>query len=358
MGFLVSAILSFATAWLFVRVFYWLDWRHRAPLHLFGGVFAWGAVTGAFSTLILATVVPWNVAFRLETEAFHAPLRFVAVASLTAESCKVLGLLALLLMTRRAFERWLDGIVLAGTLAVGFAATENFFHLLLASETAGDMATLGRVFLCRSIAGAFGQPLGPICVGLGIVWAGRRRGWRLRTGIVAGAWMVAVLLHVARNSLVLWTARRNEWTTLGAGAAVDMSTWALLGGFAVWLIYREHRKIVKCLPREIEAGTLSPQIAGRAGSPLRYATARLADLLPQRGSPRRRFFLLCAELAEYWAENGRSAVRSDEASPAGSVSQADSVSEEDPSAPPPEPAGGGDTLSRLRQELAEAAARL
>ena len=58
MGVLFSIILAAFVAVLFVRFFHWLERYRREWIYLFGCVFGWGIVTGAFAALFLALAVP------------------------------------------------------------------------------------------------------------------------------------------------------------------------------------------------------------------------------------------------------------------------------------------------------------
>ncbi len=340
MGAFLFALPAIAVGWIPVRFYYWLDRRHKDPVYLLGGTFAWGCVAGAFALLILATFLPWHVAGRIESVALRSPWQYLVAGAMLSESAKAASLVALWWMARRSFRRPLDGIVLAGTVAAGFAATENVFYLQL-SVVDGGFVEAFRVFVYRCLVGVFGQPLGTLAVGVALVWAsGKPR--RRQIQLVAGAWAAAVGIRLVRNLLVLLTASLGGYGSLAAAAMVDLSAWLFMAGLAVYVVYREHRNIVKCLPREIEIGTLSRTSFRILSSPVRYAAYRFQTLIPFVKPRNARFFELFAELAELPTSS------SDDAGHAADEGDTD---EQEPASDPKLHADGS-TIERIRQELA------
>ncbi|GAB6165794.1 PrsW family intramembrane metalloprotease [Thermostilla marina] len=302
MGVFFTTLSAIAAASIPLRFYYWLDRRRKDPVYLLGGSWAWGCVAGALTLLILAVFMPWHVAGRIESIALRSPWWYLLAGTVISESAKAVALVALWWMARRSFQRPLDGIVLAGTLAAGFAATENVFYLQLSLAEGGAVEAL-RVFAFRCLAGVFGQPLGTLVIGVSLVSAGgkpRRR--QIRS--LALAWAAAIVIRLVRNLLVLQTARSGNHDPLAGAALVDLSAWVFMGGLATYVVYREHRQIVKCLPREIEAGTLSRTSFRMLSSPVRYAGYRIQTLIPFVKPRNHRFLELFAELADIPDDEG------------------------------------------------------
>jgi protease PrsW len=270
--------------------FSWLDriepepWAGRIHATLWGATVA-ALVSGTVNTLVQLTA--GDVA------------ALVVSAPLVEETMKAGGVLWAA-TRRREVGTVMDGVVYAGWVAAGFAATENVLYLLEGAST-GALAT---TFVVRALLTPFAHPLFTLPVGVAVGWAivQRRSPWPWAAlGLVP-----AVALHAAWNTTAV----------LGADVGGALVALVLLLGFvglftaaAVGLGIargREARRFVRYVPLLTSRYALRPEelhafsdwrrllatrrsLPGRASrrrfDAVHAAVARLASLQDRPGGP-------------------------------------------------------------------------
>ncbi len=296
MGVLLSILFAALVAGLFVWFFHWLERYRREWIYLFGCVFGWGLVSGAFAALFLALAVPWGMAFHLESEAFEVPRRFLFLAPAVEEGLKALAILAVMLMFRREFSYLPEGMVYGGVIAAGFAASQNVFYFYHAGYLEGGLVGLLAIFVQRGLLGGFTAVLCGAGIGAGLAWAQRRpkRWQRWHTAITL--WTGVYLCHILRNGLVLVIGREFGWKPLTAGTLVDLAAWLVAGALVLGLLRGEYRRFLDCLRREVEEGWLKPEQAELLKR--QFWKARLRMIFPLWQDRTCRVIFLFSELAQ------------------------------------------------------------
>lgn len=279
-----------------VAVYAWLDRHEPEPRGLLLFAFGWGAAVATAFSLLLS--LPPTLAIQAaggDPDVAGA----VLVAPLVEEALKGLGLLAVLLVGRRALDGLVDGFVYAGLVGVGFAFTENVLYLgtaLLDGGSGGLVAT----FVLRGVVSPFAHPLFTAATGVGLVLASRRRGAaRLLVGLAGFA--VAVLLHGLWNGMAvgglasfsgtytaLWLplflvfvavavrARSRQGRTIRDGVAL----YARYG----WLSPAEEQMLVSLPSRRQAVRSARRAGAGRAMRRFQTAAVDLAHLRGRMGA--------------------------------------------------------------------------
>ncbi|WP_141726649.1 PrsW family intramembrane metalloprotease, partial [Actinacidiphila rubida] len=173
------------------------------------------------------------------------------VAPLVEESAKGAAILLLFLFRRRQFESVLDGIVVAGLTATGFAFTENILYLGTAfseDQAVGSHgATTFATFFVRVLMTPFAHPLFTSMTGIGfalaaVVRPGRR--WRWRWLPPVAGWMLAMGLHGTWNG----SSTTSPLTFLTLYVAVMVPAFGLLVWLAFWARSNELRTVRRQLP--------------------------------------------------------------------------------------------------------------
>jgi protease PrsW len=185
--------------------FVWLDRIEPEPWTARLHATLWGATVAALG----AGTVNTAVALLLGDGAallFSAPI--------VEETLKVGGVLYAA-TRRREVNSAMDGVVFAGWVAAGFAATENVLYLVEGAEVGALTAT----FVVRGLLTPFAHPLFTLPAGLAIGWAVAQR--RSTWGWAAIGLLPAVLGHA------LW----NGTTLLAAEAAGALVAGLLVLGF-------------------------------------------------------------------------------------------------------------------------------
>lgn len=124
-------------------------------------------------------------------------LTTVVQAPIVEEFSKGLGVLILFWVFRRGFDGPVDGLVYAGTVAVGFAFTENIQYFGLAL-TNSDLGAVSETFFLRAVLSPFAHVMFTACTGVALGFASRRG-----TGVAVRYFLVglvpAILLHALWN---------------------------------------------------------------------------------------------------------------------------------------------------------------
>ncbi len=182
-----------------VAVYAWLDRHEPEPRGLLLFAFAWGATVATVGALLLS--LPPTLAVQAaggDADVVGA----VVVAPLVEEGLKGLGLLAVVLVGRRALDGLVDGIVYAGLVGIGFAFTENVLYLGTALLDGGEEG-LVTTFVLRGVLSPFAHPLFTAATGAGLVAASRARGVVPRTLLALLGYAAAVALHGLWNGLAV-----------------------------------------------------------------------------------------------------------------------------------------------------------
>ncbi|WP_405583145.1 PrsW family intramembrane metalloprotease [Streptomyces sp. NBC_01190] len=261
--FLIGLVLAILPVPLLLWAFLWLD--HVAPSPWQNVVFAvaWGACAAT-----LVAIFANEYGEKLISSAFsgtpkqsdHWSATFVA--PLVEETAKGAAVLLLFLFRRRAIESIVDGIVLSGLTAMGFAFTENILYLGTAVNEDRDLgshllgATTAGTFFVRVLMTPFAHPLFTSMTGIGFAIAatvrpGQRWRWRWVPPLVG--WLLAMTLHGAWNGSSLTSPA----TFLTVYLAVMLPTFGMVVWVAFWARSNELRTVRTHLPVYAAAGWLA-----------------------------------------------------------------------------------------------------
>ena len=131
--------------WYFLRE---QDLAASTPRTLMGVAFAWGAVVAAPSS-IPAGAASSNIIAKLASPAVAADWGTTVSAALVQENLKVLGVVVIVLVTRRRWNSALDGLIYGALVGLGFQVTESILTAV------GSVALAGRGDAVNPVLGAF-----------------------------------------------------------------------------------------------------------------------------------------------------------------------------------------------------------
>lgn len=160
------------------------------------------------------------------------------MAPLVEETAKGTAILLLFLFRRRHFESVLDGIVVSGLVATGFAFTENVLYLgtAFSEDKALGSATLGSTtvatFIVRGLMTPFAHPLFTSMTGIGFALAATvrpGRHWRWRWTLPLAYWLLAMTLHGTWNG-----SSRSPVVFLTVYVSVMIPAFGLVLWLAFW----------------------------------------------------------------------------------------------------------------------------
>lgn len=295
---LVFAAIPLPLLWL---SFWWLDRVEPEPRRYIWAAFLWGAVIA----------VALSIGFEL-LAAKVLDLGDDAMAAIAApvieETAKGLFLLLTFWRARRIIDGVLDGIIVAGVVALGFATIENILYYAgtysevldgtfapeLPDITASEAATM--TFVLRGVFSPLAHPLFTSALGIAFGLAVARRSKTAKTAIVLTGLVVSMALHALWNgSIVLFG---------GAGLAVAYLTLMayLIGLLVVAIILRQRqvRTVQQALAHVALRGWLHPdEVPYLASFHHRRAARKHAKKVRGRATARavRNYQRLATELA-------------------------------------------------------------
>lgn len=264
-AFLLCGVLALVPLGICLLGLRWVDRWEPEPRSALLFALLWGAgisvgitlLVGPYAAAVLSALLPG-----LAPE-FIGP---VLEAPLVEETAKGLGVLILVLVRRSHFDGPVDGIVYAGTVAAGFAFTENILYFGSALISSGGLGVqLGFVFVLRGLFSPFAHVLFTSAIGLGLGIAARRGGGLRITAGFGGGLVAAVLGHM------FW----NGGTVLASGSfflfyfLLQVPLFALAVTGVVLLRRAEQRLTRQRLGEYAAAGWFTPQevlmLSTRAG---------------------------------------------------------------------------------------------
>ncbi|MGV9631562.1 PrsW family intramembrane metalloprotease, partial [Streptomyces sp. NPDC003487] len=261
-GFLVGLGLAVFPVPLLIAAFRWLDRVEPGPWRNLVFAFAWGACAAALIAIVANSFATKWIATTTADPSGADTLGATVIAPIVEESAKAAAVLLVFLFRRRHFTGIVDGVVIAGITATGFAFTENILYLGTAFGT--DQLTGGRgiasvtaaTFFVRVIMSPFAHPLFTTMTGLGFgiaALSGERQ--RLRRALLpVGGLLLAMCLHALWNG----SASFGPFGFFAVYGAFMMPAFGLLTWLVIWTRQRELRTIREELPAYVAAGWLAP----------------------------------------------------------------------------------------------------
>ena len=294
MGFFVSLFFGFVPMLVFAWFVYWLDRYEKEPKILLGGVFIWGAVVAAGVAFVVNTTLGLGVYYVTGSEAITEFATGSLVAPPVEETLKGIAVLLVFLIFRREFDSILDGIVYAGIVALGFAATENTYYIYNYGYLEdGWMGLLFLVFV-RVILVGWQHPFYTAFIGISLATARLNKNWGIKLMVPVIGLAVAIFAHSMHNTLATVLSGIGG---LVIGLIFDWSGWLLMFLIILWAISRVQRRLRIHLREEVLFGVISPKQYNTACSAWAQAGARTTAFFSGNYTTTGRFYQTCAELA-------------------------------------------------------------
>jgi protease PrsW len=261
-GFLVGLGLATLPVPLLAAAFRWLDRVEPGPWKNLLFAFAWGAFAAALVAIIANTFATRWIATATADPASADTLGATVIAPIVEESAKATAILLIFIFRRRDFTGIVDGVVVAGFTATGFAFTENILYLGSAFGedqeigTSGFASVTAATFFVRVVMSPFAHPLFTVLTGIGFgisaLAAQRQRIRRIALPLLG--------LALAMGMHALWNGSSSlfgPWGFYAVYGAFMVPVFGLLTWLTVWTRQRELRTISTELPAYAAAGWLS-----------------------------------------------------------------------------------------------------
>ncbi|GAB2732453.1 PrsW family intramembrane metalloprotease [Streptomyces bullii] len=261
-GFLVGLGLAVLPVPLLIAAFRWLDRVEPGPWRNLLFSFAWGACAAALIAIVANSFATRWIATATADPSSADTLGATVIAPIVEESAKAAAVLLLFLFRRRDFTGILDGVVIAGVTATGFAFTENILYLGNAFGTdqltgdRGIASVTAATFFVRIIMSPFAHPLFTVLTGIGFgISALATERQRVRRLLLP---LCGLLLAMGMHALWNGSSTLGEYGFLAVYAAFMVPTFGVLTWLVIWTRQRELRTVREELPAYAVAGWLTP----------------------------------------------------------------------------------------------------
>ncbi len=189
----LSILFAFVPLPLLWLSYWWLDRYEPEPRRYKFAAFVWGGVVAVAIALSLQLFIQSTWDLSDETMA-----SFVAPA--TEEPAKCIFLLLTFLRLRRVIDGFLDGLIYAGLVGIGFAFIENIGYYAASYLGSPDIKIAGAegvttTFIVRGVFSPFAHPLFTSAFGIAIAIALTRRTKAAKVVIVTLGLLVSMGLH-------------------------------------------------------------------------------------------------------------------------------------------------------------------
>ncbi len=261
-GFLVGLGLAVLPVPLLIAAFRWLDRVEPGPWRNLLFAFAWGACAAALIAIVANSLATRWIATSTADPNSADTLGATLIAPIVEESAKAAAVLLVFLFRRRDFTGIVDGVVIAGITATGFAFTENILYLGTAFGT--DQLSGGRglasvtaaTFFVRVVMSPFAHPLFTVFtgIGFGIAALSAERQHVRRVLVPLGGLLLAMGMHALWNG----SSTFGEFGFFAVYGSFMVPAFGLLTWLVIWTRQRELRTVREELPAYAVAGWLGP----------------------------------------------------------------------------------------------------
>ncbi len=292
LALVVAFVLSFGFGLLYVILLYWMDRFEKEPKLLVTAVFLWGALVATIGAVIIELVFDVGFAIVSPSELIRGLLGASIGAPLAEEALKSLAVLLVFLLFRKEFDSILDGIIYAGVVALGFAATENVLYLL-GNYVENGWGGLFVLFFIRIILGGWAHPLYTSFCGMGLAMARMSRNIAVRILAPLAGLAVGMFLHGLNNGILVVG---NSLGALGTVTVIEWGGWVFVFAVMLWAQRRESQWAKKYLLEELQHNDISAAQYATAASAWKQFWLGAQALFSGRYRATSRFYQVCGEL--------------------------------------------------------------
>lgn len=260
-GLLVGLGLAVLPVPLLMTAFRWLDRVEPGPWRNMLFAFAWGACAAALVAILANSFATQWIATATADPGSADTLGATVIAPVVEESAKAAAVLLLFLFRRRDFNGIVDGLVVAGFAATGFAFTENILYL---GNAFGEDQQMGSgfasvtvaTFFVRAVMSPFAHPLFTVMTGIGFgLAASSAHHQRFRRIALP---LLGLVLAMGMHALWNGSATFGPYGFYVVYGVFMVPAFGLVTWLAIWSRLRDLRTLAVELPAYAAAGWLSP----------------------------------------------------------------------------------------------------
>lgn len=218
------------------------DSARPEPLRELVRAFLFG-VGSTFVSLVISTVMNYVGLFVYDLGSFTGAISTALFAAAIPEECAKLLMLWLFLSKSKHYDEYLDGIVYAACVGLGFAGTENILYLLQSDDWVGTGIVRGLTAVPAHFA---------IACAMGYFFSKRHFGDRSRITAVC-ILAVPILIH--------WIYDALAFSEMVAGPAVSVVVNVLFV-LLIWRVYKSTMRRINELRQHDQASMTPPPLPG------------------------------------------------------------------------------------------------
>lgn len=294
MPFFVSLFFGFVPMFIFAYILYWTDRYEREPKVLLGAVFFWGVAIAAGGAFVINTMLGMGVYIFTGSESATDLATGSIIAPIVEESLKGLAVLIVFFVFRREFDSILDGIVYAGIVALGFAATENTHYIYNFGYVDGGWEGLWFLVFVRVILVGWQHPFYTAFIGIGLAMARLNKSVFVKIVAPLAGFSIALFTHAFHNT---FATLAGGLSGLAIGTAIDWTGWFFMFIFILWAVAGEQKLLKLHLQETYTLGLITAEQYYTAISASKQASARLRAISTGRYKETHRLYKILGELA-------------------------------------------------------------
>ncbi len=304
-----AAIIAFTPAVLYILPLVWLDRYDPEPIWFLALSFAWGALVAVFLSFVINTVIGVGVAVAIDPQ-IGSIAGTVISAPIFEELTKGAGIFIILIFFRRYFDGILDGIILAGVIALGFATVENVIYYGRALNE-GGVDLLIKTFFMRGILSPFAHVTFTAMTGIGCGISRESHNSFVKIIMPVVGLISAILLHAFWNAMAVF---------LGLGffvgyAIIEFPLFVIFVAFSFYVMYRQNKILKEMLAIDVARGLIPQEHFEKATSAFKSTFWLLGSVFSGKFRARSNYMRAIGKLGlSYWHIQRATAAQSQTAS--------------------------------------------
>jgi RsiW-degrading membrane proteinase PrsW (M82 family) len=297
----IASVIAFLPAIFYLLPLIWLDRYDPEPIWLMALAFAWGALVSVVFSYFINTEIAKAAAMSFGAREGMA-ISAVVSAPIFEEASKGLGLVLLLIFFRRYFDDILDGIIFAGTIALGFSTVENVLYYgsgLILGGSDGLYAT----FFIRGILSPFAHVTFTAMTGIGCGISRESHNPFVRFLMPVLGYGCAVFLHFVWN--LMGTLLQIEGVLEGnwyyGYFFLQVPFFLIFVGFAGYVMYRQNKIINEMLAIDVARNLFPAEHLKKATSAYRSTFWLIEGVFAGKFTARNKYLRALGKLGlSYW----------------------------------------------------------
>jgi protease PrsW len=292
----IAAVVAFVPAIFYLLPLLLLDRYDPEPPWALAMAFAWGALVSVLFSAVVNDLVAYTVASSFGNEAGQLASGIFS-APIFEEASKGLGVLLFLIFLRKEFDDILDGIVYAGTIALGFATVENVLYYGRGLLD-GGFPQLAVLFFLRGVLSPFAHVTFTAMIGIGCGISRESHNLFVRVFMPFLGYLCAVGLHMIWNGMAFLGGLGGF---LLGYLILEIPFFLIFIGFSGYIMHRQNKILREMLAIDVARGLITQEQLDTVTSVFKSTAWLLGSIFTEKYRARRKFLRAVGKLGlSYW----------------------------------------------------------